>query len=119
MSRNGPLVACRQSPGDHAGMAAQLEPEWHGQHGEAEPGSQMRADAPDAAGVVEFDNHRVGDTDSRDPSLAHCDTGLPLADELAPVQSAQAAERGAHEYAQVGVPAEDHPAEERRDELRV
>ena len=52
----------------------------------------MLAESPDAAGVVEVDNHRVIDTQTKDACVADRDAGLPIADELSPMQVAQAAE---------------------------
>jgi hypothetical protein len=91
-------------------MSAELDSEAQREQRESKPGAQMWAEAPDASHVVEFDNHRVGDTQSTDTGVANRGAGLRIADALSPLQ---AAECSAQQHAQVVAPAENHPAEQR------
>src|SRR5215212_536932 len=106
-----------QRPPDDPRPQADLRPQHHREEGQRQPWAQVRADAADAALGVEIEDHRVGQPHPQQTRFADHHPPRPVAEGVGPAQILEAAVDAGEEELDVPLPAEDHPARDRRDDL--
>jgi uncharacterized delta-60 repeat protein len=112
-----PAALAAQRAQDDARPEADLRPQHHREEGQGQPGAQVGADAADAALGVEVEDHRVGEADAEQAGFADHHPPRTLAEGVRPAQVLEAAVDSGEEHSDVLLPAEDHPARDRRDQL--
>ena len=116
---SGGSVSASQSAAHNAGMTGDLRTQQQSEQRDGQPGPQVRADPRDPPGLVEVEHHRIGDRHACDSCGAHRDPGRSVADDLLPRQAGEPAVDGVEKNPKVVTAAKDHPARQRRDQLRV
>jgi hypothetical protein len=100
-------------------MTGYLRPQQQSEQRDGQPRPQVRPDSYDQPGVVELEDHRIGDRDAGNPRVADGHAGRALANDLPPNQVGQPAIDGAQQDSEIVPPAEHHPAGQRGDQLRI
>jgi len=100
-------------------MARDLGTEDRCEERQRQPRPQVRADPADATVGRELEDHRVGHPYGPDPGLAEDDAVIALADGLRPAKVVEGSVDGPEQCPDVFLPAEDHAAGDRRDDLHV
>src|ERR1700759_846976 len=70
-----------QGTAKDAGMTSYLRPQQQSEQRDGQPRPQVRPDPDNQPGIVEFEHHRIGDGDTRDPGIADGHPGRTLADD--------------------------------------